>query len=90
MISGPKANRPITEVLLLSYLHTAMMKYVHEIMDVYWQDHFQTVIDIAGVPVSSYLCMDIAGWGQYLQPRFSNMPKTIHHTNMNKIDRRQW
>jgi hypothetical protein len=35
MISGPKANRPITEVLLLSYLHTAMMKYVHEIMDVY-------------------------------------------------------
>jgi hypothetical protein len=51
MISGPKANRPITEVLPLSYLHTAMMKYVHEIMDVYWQDHFQTVIDIAGVPV---------------------------------------
>jgi hypothetical protein len=38
--------------------------------------------------VSSYLGMDIAGWGQYLQPRFSNMPKTIHHTNMKKIDRR--
>jgi hypothetical protein len=35
MISGPKANRPNTEVLPLSYLHTAMMKNVHEIMDVY-------------------------------------------------------